>query len=1325
MALTADVELLNTIPAVAFCGNKIPLHFQASTNLMESDGTRAEIVLTWTAVAIADEYFDLLLNGETVRFTCKAAPDNSGIQFHDNVLSDTLNNWVALTAMDLKKNYLIVRYYDIVVVDNAITLTAKAEGADYNQEFTAGAGIDVTVTETNKTGTNKTRRAFYGITVLLYCNDEFVTERFLNVDSDGLAVDDIAEILKSYLVQKFEWPESDISFIFPRPEAIAEWYFYYGERWGDAEYTAFKISDTYFVMNGGLSFMQQANYNAINSSFWNILHLNKYFLSWAPSVRIIGPEEPVKLYFVNHIGATTLKLKAKLFTATGDSTITMDVVAAVADKAVYEMVLSPAKVGYNGLADQTLVKIEIWIDNQNDNQVSETRTFIFDYAHYEHTRYFLFKNSLGTFEWLRTTGLLISNLTYDREIADIDVDPDYTTEDREVISVSNLEQQKFTLAMGWLNRYGNADEYRNWLRDFSLSKEVYQLNGDTLIPIRIISDNLGGGKDRDTIKGFSFEFVNAFTDEYFTEDISAQEALPSVLYDANKFGWFDWEEGMEGSPTGPYKWHNLSNAAGDHSKDLIPTNPNVPIEVNDGVVVTDSSILQSADFASSLAQPVFMYYLFKQVAAASTFLLGDNSGGFDLRTYTDDNGIIHATAGTYSPSRPLTANEWHILRVYFNGANSKLIVDNNAPVTWNCGANSMANFCIGFQKQTVKEWIIRKNAVGETEIFNYLSNKMYGGDSRYWTPRFLTAIVVSDVAIDFTWTGGKLGKVYRSTDGITYTQIGTGKDGYSDSELTAYTLYYYKVKGDIFSSVVSGTTLYPLVLNDANKFGWFDWEKGMEGSPAGPYKWHNLSKISSDHSTDLITPSDVWTPLPINNGVVATAARPLGSDAFGTPLVQPVFMYALLKIPSLGDTFVLGDTSGGFDLRSDSSGLIMVTGGSYSPTKAFTANEFHIVRAYINGANSKLIIDDGIPTTGNFGTNAMSNFCIGFQTQTIKEWIIRKSAVGEADIYAYLVKKKMNSMDSFFQKYYTRTMNENNQLNIVMAGDSILGRMYDSEIALHPNEATGLFPPNMWQQNVPYKVLQKLQYPDADVKYYNLQAWIRSGFILRDPVLIDGQRMYQSSTLNDYAEITITGASYFKILHYTESVAANQITITFNGSAPSAMGLTGVDTFNTLTGTPGSNYYKWANSVWSGLNPATTYVVRITNTGGGTSSIWGCESWSKKRINVIVSAHGGFTAAHQLGELQGFYGVMYNSDLIIHDLSCLNDSYSVHNKGGKSPASAAIVAVADDFIFALSSGTFTNYSGLSLTAGQYAEYNGSNWIAGSSEITAIDRKSVV
>lgn len=649
MALGSTVQLKNTLPELVLAGNKIPLKFEASENLIETAGSAAEIILEWTAVAVADEYFDLLIFGETVRFTCKAAPDNSGIQFHDNTLGGTLQEWVALLAEDLGKNYLIARYYDITVDLAEITLTAREKGTAYSMEFTAGAGIDCTSDETNKTGVNEELRAFYYIVVLLYCAGEFVKELLLNVDEDGLAETDVSDLLKSYMENDFTWPESTI-YLVEHADAVVAWNFKYGERWGDDEYKALADSSTYYVMNGGLSFMQAAKMNADSTSWWAKFLVNQYFLTWAPLTRHVVPTEPVKLYFLNHeltgyadssdiylkartlpknptaitnlitgfsnIGYETFASSGKQITSaietgsdgsavssalgavtigerifvsvfltlnsgqapsvfvgmggsaksdvvqleagqndffltiqqteasdqflyfkntgatnfeTGDVVVHRDqwTEADIASKLdatepdVYEMIVSPDKVNYAGLSAETLDKFEITVQRtQYLGVLSETRTFIMDYAHYEHLRFFIFKNSFGCYECLRTTGLMTRKEEYTREVAKVDVDSDFTQKDREEISVRNEVQQSFVVSAGWLGKVANAEEYRNWLRDFSLSKEVFLVSGSTLRPVRITSSSFITGKDRDNLLDFTFEFVNAFNDEFFTKEIT-------------------------------------------------------------------------------------------------------------------------------------------------------------------------------------------------------------------------------------------------------------------------------------------------------------------------------------------------------------------------------------------------------------------------------------------------------------------------------------------------------------------------------------------------------------------------------------------------------------------------------------------------------------------------------------------------------------------------------------------------------------------------------------------------------------------------------------
>ena len=634
MALGATVALNNTIPALVLAGNKVPLKFTASTNLVETAGVKSSITLTWTAVALANEYFDWLLAGETVsftRFTCKASPDNSGVQFHDNSGSLSLNDWVALLATDLQKNYILSRYYNITVSGASITVEAKETGSEYSQDFTAGPGIDVTANETAKTGVSQVLRSFYHVVVLLYCNGSLVTELQLNVDENGEAETDVSELLRKYISQDFLWPEDSSDFIREKSGAVMSWYFKYGERWGEGSYQALATSSTYRAAGGGLSWMQLGKMNNDGTSWWARLAVNKWFMSWAPLTRVVIPAEPVKLYYLNYSGATTIKMLARLrhlniitswintswdtlvssgstilhiggstgaiahtnefevksgetlvfdinvgelaemspdlylvaggiarsmgvslsegantvslvSTYTGrvslrmelsddvcniynmtcsctSRTLTMNTQAAT-DKMMYEIIASPGKLGLTGLADEIPTGYDIWLTNQADAVISEIRQFVLDYTYYEWPRFFVFKNSLGCFEIFRTTGQAQRKQKLEREVMISDTESDYTSLDREEQTVTNLEKQEFSAASGWLNNLGDGEEFRNWCRDFCLSKEIYQLSGNTIKPVRITSQNLDSWTDKDNLFQLIIEYTNAFSDEFFTKELT-------------------------------------------------------------------------------------------------------------------------------------------------------------------------------------------------------------------------------------------------------------------------------------------------------------------------------------------------------------------------------------------------------------------------------------------------------------------------------------------------------------------------------------------------------------------------------------------------------------------------------------------------------------------------------------------------------------------------------------------------------------------------------------------------------------------------------------
>lgn len=85
-----------------------------------------------------------------------------------------------------------------------------------------------------------------------------------------------------------------------------------------------------------------------------------------------------------------------------------------------------------------------------------------------------------------------------------------------------------------------------------------------------------------------------------------------------------------------------------------------------------------------------------------------------------------------------------------------------------------------------------------------MSPGVAASSSSYWTalsPTNLVATVLSSTSIKLDWTNndttGDGVSIERSTDGITYTEIGTvvlGVTTYSDTTCIAGTLYYYRVR---------------------------------------------------------------------------------------------------------------------------------------------------------------------------------------------------------------------------------------------------------------------------------------------------------------------------------------------------------------------------------------------------------------------------------------------------------------------------------------------------------------------------------------------------
>jgi len=330
-------------------------------------------------------------------------------------------------------------------------------------------------------------------------------------------------------------------------------------------------------------------------------------------------------------------------------------------------------------------------------------------------------------------------------------------------------------------------------------------------------------------------------------------------------------------------------------------------------------------------------------------------------------------------------------------------------------------------------------------------------------------------------------------------------------------------------------------------------------------------------------------------------------------------------------------------------------------------------------------------------------------------------------------------LSGFLSKYEMREVDSFNQLSIVMVGDSIFGRQTPAEMSITQDTnggtgngyTTGHFPPNMWNRNVAFRLLESLQYSDSDVKYYNHVASevVKNGtWTDRYPVGSDALRVATTESSSDNAVLSFTGATHAKVIfssYYGTGTGINTnlaAAVSIDGGTtwvtPESLGLicsqpnTGTNG-NYLTGT---QPHKWFNLIWKGFTSSVSYKLKITNTAAVTFPLWGFETWSKPRINIIVAAEGGNTAPAQNNRWERFYSKYYNPALVIYEMPYLNDLGTGAITNFKGSATTVTIPSAsptiNDFWYVTQTGTYANFSGLSLKVGQYVEWNGNSWAIG-------------
>ena len=180
------------------------------------------------------------------------------------------------------------------------------------------------------------------------------------------------------------------------------------------------------MLLGGIDKLRYPGFNF----FGSYMPLNKKWMSWAPLEKEVQKlQEDYMNFWIYGITVNTLKLMIKAYfdDGTNETENVLTKVGAIYGE-LYQIPTGPLNSGVMAINPaKNVIKYELWLTDQADSLISEVRTFRVSKVTHPLTRYFMFLNSLGSYEVLAFKGQAAITTRYQRDIVQKHLGFDYTS----------------------------------------------------------------------------------------------------------------------------------------------------------------------------------------------------------------------------------------------------------------------------------------------------------------------------------------------------------------------------------------------------------------------------------------------------------------------------------------------------------------------------------------------------------------------------------------------------------------------------------------------------------------------------------------------------------------------------------------------------------------------------------------------------------------------------------------------------------------------------------------------------------------------------------
>ncbi len=517
------IQIEKNPPDFGFSGN--PMIFKViSDNEYTTQGSKADLVLAAYSKDESENHgFTIEFDDKSLVFVSKATPDESGLQYPSATPSDTLATWVEKVVEALRSNYYLSVNFDISADTSDpsvayIGIVAKVAGDRYSITYTNNSSPFVM--DDLSSGEDPVTRENFAIVASIW--DKYyqkIAEDIKPVDSNGNATFDFSEYLSAFLDQvqapRFTFPEIADVFLKSFDTFIMQYYSTFAEKYSGA-IRKMVYDDARFAIPGGLSRESLVYYNSLSTDFFAIASNFQRFLTWAPLSKLTNFHVPEKLYFLIPDKPAYAQLRLIVHITYTDGTTETHLATSLIDATPLSVFECMVGHDHLKLADihpaKTVSNYKVYLGDENDNRISEVRTFEIDSIFYEHERVFIFENSFGrAYDVVRFTGQCDFTLEMEHSTGILDDGQDFTFFNPTNRKFSAKEAQKMKTSSGWVSR-----EMKEYLRELLLSRKVYEIKDGLLYPVIITNQKISSFlKDGEYLYSLELEYDRAYSDFFF------------------------------------------------------------------------------------------------------------------------------------------------------------------------------------------------------------------------------------------------------------------------------------------------------------------------------------------------------------------------------------------------------------------------------------------------------------------------------------------------------------------------------------------------------------------------------------------------------------------------------------------------------------------------------------------------------------------------------------------------------------------------------------------------------------------------------------------